>query len=751
MRCHFRTLATELTTLDNMMNPLLDFSGLPRFADIRIEHITPALKQLLADGRNAIDRIRDDNAMPTWQNFVQPITDANERLSRAWGQVSHLNAVANTPALRETYNANLPLVTQYYAELAQDPALFEKFKQLRNSQEFESLSQGRKKIIENDLRDFRLGGAELPPENKKRFLQIQEELSALGSRFNDNLLDSTNNFVLHIQNADELSGIPGDAVQAAREIAEKDNAPGWIFTLHAPSYMPIMQYADNRALRETMYRAYSTRASEIRSPVPQTESAADLDNTPLIAKMLELRKEEAQLLGFDCYAEVSLTTKMASTAKQVLDFLGELAAKARPYAERDLKELRQFAAKKMGLENVESWDLAYISEKLRLDRYAFSEQEVKQYFPETSVLPGMFRVVENLYGITIARVEAADIQLWHADVKLFNIMGTQGNLIGRFYLDLYARPGKRGGGWMDDAISRRRIGGGEIQGGESIQVPVAYLNCNFSAPVHLDGQARPAVFTHDEVITLFHEFGHGLHHLLTQVEDLGVSGIHGVEWDAVELPSQFMENFCWEWEVLRDMTRRVDSLPYSGSLRETRLAPPPDPDGFANAVSAERVGSNQSIPRDLFEKMLAAKNFQSGLQMLRQIEFALFDMHLHADFNPGGEKTAQQLLDEIREQVAVIIPPGFNRFPNSFSHIFGGGYAAGYYSYKWAEVLSADAYSLFEESPAGIVVNPEAGTRFRNEILAVGGSRTALESFIAFRGREPKIDALLRHHGMAPA
>ncbi|WP_213538257.1 M3 family metallopeptidase [Nitrosospira sp. NRS527] len=734
-----------------MMNPLLDFSGLPRFADIRIEHITPALKQLLADGRNTIDRIRDDDATPTWQNFVQPITDANERLSRAWGQVSHLNAVANTPALRETYNANLPLVTQYYAELAQDPALFEKFKQLRNSQEFEGLNQARKKIIENDLRDFRLGGAELPPEKKKRFLQIQEELSALGSRFNDNLLDSTNNFVLHIQNADELSGIPDDAVQAAREIAEKDNAPGWKFTLHAPSYMPIMQYADNRALRETMYRAYSTRASEIRSPASQTGNAADLDNTPLIAKILELRKEEAQLLGFDCYAEVSLATKMASTPKQVLDFLGELAAKARPYAECDLKELRQFAAEKMGLENIESWDLAYVSEKLRLDRYAFSEQEVKQYFPETSVLPGMFRVVENLYGITIARAEAADIQLWHTDVKLFNITGIQGNLIGRFYLDLYARPGKRGGGWMDDAISRRRIGGGEVQGEGSIQVPVAYLNCNFSAPVHLDGQARPALFTHDEVITLFHEFGHGLHHLLTQVEDLGVSGIHGVEWDAVELPSQFMENFCWEWEVLRDMTRRVDSLPYSDSLRETHYAPPPAPDGFANTVSVEREGSNQSIPRDLFEKMLAAKNFQSGLQMLRQIEFALFDMRLHADFSPGGEKTAQQLLDEIRKQVAVIIPPEFNRFPNSFSHIFGGGYAAGYYSYKWAEVLSADAYSLFEESPAGVVVNPEAGARFRNEILAVGGSRAALESFIAFRGREPKIDALLRHHGMAPA
>jgi oligopeptidase A len=734
------------------MNPLLDFSGLPRFADIRIEHITPAIKQLLADGRSAIDRIRDDLAKPTWQNFVQPITDVNERLSRAWGQVSHLNAVVNTPELRETYNANLPLVTQYYAELAQDPALYEKFKKLRNSQEFESLSKARKKIIENDLRDFRLGGAELPTEKKQRFLQIQEDLSALGSRFNDNVLDSTNNFVLHVQNPDELSGIPDDAVQAAREIAEKDNVPGWKFTLHAPSYLPIMQYADNRALRETMYRAYSTRASEIRSPAPQAGNTADLDNTPLIAKILELHKEEAQLLGFDCYAEVSLATKMASTPKQVMDFLSELATRAKPYAERDLKELRQFAAEKMGLRNVESWDLAYVSEKLRLDRYAFSEQEVKQYFPETSVLPGMFGVVEHLYGITIAQVEAADVQLWHADVKLFNITDRQGNLTGRFYLDLYARPGKRGGGWMDDAISRRRIGGGDVQGGkESLQVPVAYLNCNFSAPVHLDGQVRPALFTHDDVITLFHEFGHGLHHLLTQVEDLGVSGIHGVEWDAVELPSQFMENFCWEWEVLRNMTRRVGSLPLSGSLQETRPAPPPAPDGFPNAVSTEPASSNQSIPRDLFEKMLAAKNFQSGLQMLRQIEFALFDMRLHADFNPRGEKTAQQLLDEIREQVAVIIPPEFNRFPNSFSHIFGGGYAAGYYSYKWAEVLSADAYSLFEESPDGVVVNPETGARFWNEILAVGGSRAALESFIAFRGREPEMDALLRHHGMAPA
>jgi oligopeptidase A len=701
-----------------MMNPLLDFSGLPRFADIRTEHITPAVAQLLTENRALIDKVREDRTFPTWDNFVQPITDVNERLSRTWGQVSHLNAVVNSPELREAYNANLPLVTQYYAELAQDQALFEKFKQVRNGQEFESLSSTRKKIIENELRDFRLGGAELPQEKKARFLQIQEELSALASKFNDNLLDATNNFVLHVETGDELSGIPDDVLQTARGLAEREGMPGWTFTLHAPSYMPIMQYADSRAMRERMYRAYSTRASEIAPPGPVKDSTLDLDNAPLIAKILELRQEESRMLGFDCYAEVSLATKMASTPQQVLDFLGELATRARPYGEHDLKELRQFASEKLQLDQLEAWDLAYTSEKLRAERYAFSEQEVKQYLPETSVLPGMFKLVENLYGVAIAQVDEAGVQLWHPDVKLFNITGGDGKLIGRFYLDLYARAGKRGGGWMDDAISRRRVGAGE-PGEQGIQTPVAYLNCNFSGPVVSDGEARPALFTHDEVITLFHEFGHGLHHLLTQVEDLGVSGIHGVEWDAVELPSQFMENFCWEWDVLGDMSRHVDT--------------------------------GKPLPRALFDKMLAAKNFQSGLQMLRQIEFALFDIRLHYDFDPSDGKTAQQLLNEIREQVAVVTAPEFNRFPNSFSHIFGGGYAAGYYSYKWAEVLSADVYSLFEESHTGEVINADVGARFRNEILAVGGSRSALESFIAFRGREPTIDALLRHNGMMPA
>ena len=700
-----------------MTNPLLDFSGLPRFAEIRTEHITPAVNELLAQSRAVIATIRADAAPPAWQNFVQPMEDANERLSRAWGQVSHLNAVANTPELREVYNANLPLVTQYYAELSQDQVMFEKFKQLRHGTEFESLSPARKKIVNDALRDFRLGGAELPPQKKERFLRIQEELSALSSKFNDNLLDATNNFVLHVEDAGEITGIPEDVLHTARELAEKNQASGWKFTLHAPSYIPLMQYAESRNLREKMYRAYVTRASEF-DPSRQTSDVAGLDNTPLISRMLELRKEEAQLLGFDCYAEVSLATKMASTPQQVLNFLGELAMKARPYAELDLKELRQFAADKLQLENLEAWDLAYVSEKLRLNRYAFSEQEVKQYFPETSVLPGMFRLVENLYSIVITPVKTADAQLWHPDVKLFTIKDKKGELVGLFYLDLYARTGKRGGGWMDDAISRRRIEAKGI-GEPSIQAPVAYLNCNFSAPVRNNGQARPALFTHDEVITLFHEFGHGLHHLLTRVEDLGVSGIHGVEWDAVELPSQFMENFCWEWEVLGNMAKHVDS--------------------------------GQPIPRVLFDRMLAAKNFQSGLQMLRQIEFALFDMRVHFDFDPDLDKTPLQLLDEIRDQIAVVKPPSWNRFPNSFSHIFGGGYAAGYYSYKWAEVLSADAYSLFEENAAGDVINSSTGARFRDEILAVGGSRPALESFIAFRGREPKIDALLRHNGMSTA
>jgi oligopeptidase A len=673
------------------MNPLLDFSGLPRFAEIKPEHVAPAVEQLLEENRALVTRLLTDVVAPSWDNFMQPLDNANEHLSRAWGQVGHLNAVMNNSELREVYNANLPKITQYYAELGQNLDLFNKVKAIRNGAEFATLNAARQKIIENELRDFRLGGAELPDEQKARFLAIQEELSTLCSRFSDNVLDATNAYSWLVEDEAELSGIPADERQVAAEAAQAEGKTGWLFTLKAPSYGPLMQYADNRALRERMYRAYVTRASE--------SGKQELDNTPLMTQILKLRAEEAHMLGFANFAELSLATKMASTPQQVMDFLRELAPRARPFAERDLAELREFAKTQLGLAELQAWDVGYVSEHLRQQRYAFSEQEVKQYFPEDKVLPGMFKLVETLFGLS---VRPSQTPLWHETVRFFDILNAGGKLVGQFYLDLYARNSKRGGAWMDDAITRRRIASG-------IQTPVAYLNCNFAAPVG----GKPALFTHDEVITLFHEFGHGLHHLLTQVEDLGVSGINGVEWDAVELPSQFMENFCWEWDVLQDMTRHADT--------------------------------GEKLPRALFDKMLAAKNFQSGLQTLRQIEFSLFDMRLHGDYNPDTSMTIQQLLDEVRAEVAVLIPPAFNRFPNSFSHIFAGGYAAGYYSYKWAEVLSADAYSLFEENG---VLNMAVGLRFRDEILAVGGSRDAMQSFVAFRGREPAIDALLRHNGL---
>jgi oligopeptidase A len=762
---------------DQNMNPLLDFTGLPRFAEIKPEHVAPAIDQLLTENRALIARLLSDSAQPTWQNFVAPMENANERVSRAWGPVGHLNAVMNSPELREVYNATLPVVTQYYAELGQNLALFDKFKALRNSTEFAGLSAARKKIIENELRDFRLGGAELPDAQKARYLQIQERLAELSSRFSDNLLDATNDYTLVIENSpssqpppeggrsdrtssaripDELSGLPDDVLQAAEEAAQAVNRTGWLFTLKAPSYGPVMQYADNRALREKMYRAYGTRASEFGKP--------EWDNTRLMDEIVKLRGEEAHLLGFANYGELSLASKMANSPQQVIEFMRELAQRARPFAEKDLIELREFAYSELDIDNLQSWDVGYASEKLREQRYAFSEQEVKQYFPEDAVLPGMFKLVETLYGL---QIKTSVAPVWHDDVRFFDIRNQQNQLVGQFYLDLYARNSKRGGAWMDDAITRRRVVSG-------IQTPVAYLNCNFSAPVG----GKPAVFTHDEVITLFHEFGHGLHHLLTEVEDLGVSGINGVEWDAVELPSQFMENFCWEWEVVHGMTRHVETASSEqgpaqrdGSVRESVAAPLQqskpnasqqiEKDSYSanreggasdgrklsqrDAISYAATQRGNGLPRALFDKMLAAKNFQSGLQTLRQIEFSLFDMLMHSNFEAGGDKTILQLLDEVRAEVAVLIPPAFHRFPHSFSHIFAGGYAAGYYSYKWAEVLSADAYSLFEENG---VLNPDVGARFRSEILAMGGSRGAMQSFTAFRGREPSIDALLRHNGL---
>ena len=672
-------------------NPLLDFSGLPRFTDIQPAHVGPAVDALLTENRALVACLAADPATPSWANFVAPLEDANERLSRAWGQVSHLHSVLDGPELREAYNAKLPEITQYYAELGQHEGLYAKFKAIAASPDYAKLSPAQKKIVDNELRDFRLGGAELPADKKARFMAIQEELAKLSAKFEENLLDATNAYARYVEAEAELAGLPDDVKAAAREAAEKDGRPGWKLTLRAPSYIPVAQFCDNRALREEMYRAYVTRASEFND--------AKLDNTELIKQIVQLRREAAQLLGYAHYADVSLAAKMAETPAQVLDFLNELARRAKPFAERDMTELRAFAAQELGLADLQTWDVAYASKKLLEKRYAFSEQEVKQYFPEPKVLAGLFKLTETLYGLDIRPTPAP---VWDADVQFYSLFDRTGQLVGQFYLDLYARETKRGGAWMDDAIGRRKKA-------EAIQTPVAYLNCNFSRPVG----DKPALLTHDEVITLFHEFGHGLHHLLTRVEELGVSGINGVEWDAVELPSQFMENFCWEWDVLKHMTAHVDS--------------------------------GEALPRALFDKMLAAKNFQAGMQTLRQVEFALFDMHLHYDFDPNAGKTALQLLDEIRRQVAVAIPPAYNRFPNNFSHIFAGGYAAGYYSYKWAEVLSADAYSLFEEDG---VLNPETGRRFWSEILGVGGSRDALESFIAFRGREPAIDALLRHNGM---
>jgi len=673
------------------VNPLLDFSGLPRYGSVRPEHIAPALDELLGENRALIARLTAKVTATSWDEFADPLENANERLSRAWGVVAHLHAVDDSAAIRDAYNANLPKITRYRTELAQNLDLYEKFKALRASTGFEELSPARRRIVENDLRDYRLGGAELEPRDKRRFGEIQEELAALEAKFSENLLDATNAFSALIADRGELLGVPEDVLEAAKEAARQDGQEGWKFTLHAPSYGPVMQYAENRDLREKLYRAHVTRASEFGAP--------ELDNTSIIVRELLLRKEKARLLGYESFAEFSLVPKMAESPEAALAFLNDLAARALPRARGDYAELEEFARAELGVLELQAWDVAFASEKLRAKRYAFSDQEVKRYFPEPQVLAGMFRLVEGLYGIRILPDAA---EAWHPHVRFFRIGDSDEGLIGQFYLDLYSRETKRGGAWMDEAITRQRIPGG-------LRTPVAHIICNFPAPVG----NKPALFTHDEVMTLFHEFGHGLHHLLSRVDDLGVSGIRGVEWDAVELPSQFMENFCWEWGVLSRMTAHVES--------------------------------GEALPRSLFDKMLAAKNFQSGMQTVRQIEFALVDMHLHHDYDPAGAKAPLQLLEEIRAKVAVTVPPEYNRFLNNFSHVFSGAYAAGYYSYKWAEVLSADAYSLFEQNG---VLDSSTGARFRDEILAVGGSRPALESFTAFRGREPRIDALLRHNGM---
>ena len=671
-------------------NPLLDFSGLPQFDQVKAEHVTPAITHLLENGRKLIETLATDTQAPTWDNFAKPLEDMEEQISRAWSQVGHMNAVVNSPELREAYNASLPKLTDFYSDLSQDERLYAKFRALKNSTGFSKLTAAQKKIVENEVRDFRLGGAELPEADKVRFKAIQESLSKLTTKFEENLMDTTNDFAHFVEDAADLKGVPEDAIQAAQEAAQADGKTGYKFTLHFPSYMPVLQYGEKRELRELLYRAYATRASEFGKP--------EWDNTNLISEILKLRLEASTLLGFKNYAEMSLATKMADTPQEVIAFLDNLAQRAKPFAQQDMKELTEYAAK-LGINDMQAWDVAFVSEKLREDKYAFSDQEVKQYFPEAQVLKGLFKVVETIFGV---HVKKSDAPVWHPDAAFYEINDTHGQPVGQFYLDLYARNNKRGGAWMDEAITRRKKG-------DNVETPVAFLTCNFSAPVG----GKPALFTHDEVITMFHEFGHGLHHMLTKVDEYGVSGIKGVEWDAVELPSQFMENFCWEWDVLRHMTKHVET--------------------------------GEQLPRELFEKMVAAKNFQAGMQTVRQIEFSMFDMRLHGEFDPHGKANSLDLIEQIRDEVAVVRPPKFNRFPNGFSHIFAGGYAAGYYSYKWAEVLSADAYSMFEENG---VLCAETGQRFWHEILSQGGSRPALESFVAFRGRAPDIEALLRHNGM---
>jgi len=678
-----------------MTNPLLKDTALPAFSNIHVDYVEAALDDVLQQARQTVDEILSHNDQPSWQSLVLPMEALDAAIDKVWSPVSHLNSVMNSDELRVAYNACLPKLSQFGTELGQNEDLYNAYKKLANSAGYADLDVAQKKVIDNAVRDFRLSGVELSQQDRERFKAISQSLTELTAKFEENLLDATHDWKKHITDEALLAGLPESTQEMAAQFAKRDDLEGWLFTLDFPSYMPVMSYADDRDFREEMYTAFATKASD------QGPSAGKWDNTNIMANILKLRHELAQLIGFDNHAERSLATKMAQSPQQVLDFLTDLATRSKSIAEQEFDELKAFAKETAGMTELEAWDVTYFAENLRQQRYSISQEELKPYFPENKVVAGLFAVVNKLYGLEIK--ERTDIDVWHKDVRFFEIFDAKGELRGQFYLDLYARNHKRGGAWMDECLVRR-------QTAEGIQIPVAFLTCNFSEPVG----DKPALFTHDEVTTLFHEFGHGLHHMLTKIHHAGVSGINGVAWDAVELPSQFMENWAWEREALDLISGHYET--------------------------------GEVLPQDLFDKMIAARNFQSAMIMVRQLEFSLFDFRLHLEFNPEQANQVDKILAEVRAQVAVVKPPKFNRFAHSFSHIFAGGYAAGYYSYKWAEVLSADAFSKFEEKG---IFDRATGIEFLEAILEQGGSREPMELFIEFRGREPKIDALLRHSGIA--
>ena len=678
-----------------MTNPLLEKAPLPPFTSIDASHVEPAIDQVIGQCRDNLEQVVAANAgqAVSWQSLVQPLEDFSDLLSRTWSPIGHLNLVRDSDDFREAYKKALAKLTAYGTEVGQHQGLYQSYQALADSDGFAQLPQEQKTAVEQELRDFRLAGVALPEAQKARYAEIQQRLSELSTQFSNNVLDATQAWCKRITDEAQLAGIPDTARALAQQTAAQREEEGYVFTLELPSYIAVMTHADDRALREEMYRAYCTRASELGP------SANTYDNAELIDEILQLRHELAKLLGFSNYAERSLATKMAETCEQVEAFLLDLAEKSRPSAEQDFEELKQFALDSDGIEDFQAWDQAYYSEKLRIEKYAVSQEELRPYFPADKVVEGLFAVVEKLFSVTI---EPAEAEVWHPDVKFFHIK-SDGEHRASFYFDLYARSNKKSGAWMDECRNRRRLSSGDIQ------LPVAYMVCNFTPGI----DDKPALLTHNEVVTLFHEFGHGLHHMLTTIATSAVSGIHGVAWDAVELPSQFLENWCWREEV----------IPMISGHFET----------------------GESLPQSLLDNLLAAKNFQSGLQMLRQIEFALFDFRLHKNFNPDQPVAPQHVLNQVRDEIAVVQPPEFNRFQNSFNHIFSGGYAAGYYSYKWAEVLSSDAFSKFEEDG---VFNVETGQQFLQEILQCGGSKEAMELFVNFRGRKPTVDALLRHSGI---